>query len=121
MYARVTIFDAVEARLRGETRTWVDTESQRLERERPGYQGVLTLVDGENRRTPRIHLFDNEEHAREAHAILDGDPPASLPESSGRWGGSGRTSASARSSSATGSDAEEDGGMPVDATARALR
>lgn len=51
VYARVTIFDDVEPRLQEETWNWVQSEGRRLERELPGCQGVLTLVDAENRRT----------------------------------------------------------------------
>ena len=80
MYARVTIFDDVEPRLQEETWNWVQSEGRRLERELPGCQGVLTLVDAENRRTLRIHLLESEEHARRTNAILSGDPPPSLPE-----------------------------------------
>ena len=80
MYARVAIFDNVDPRLQEETWNWVQSEGQRMERELPGYQGVLTLVDADNRRTLRIHLLESEEHARETDAILRGDPPPSLPE-----------------------------------------
>lgn len=106
MYARVAIVDDVDPRLREETWNWVQSEGQRLERELPGYQGVLTLVDAENRRTLRIHLPESEEHARETDAILQADPSASLPEELRRGTTNGPTPGSARSSSATESDAD---------------
>ena len=76
MYARVTILDDVDPHLREETRNSVETEGQRLERELPGYQDVLTLVDGENRRTTRIHLFDC---AEALGARFTASSPASTP------------------------------------------
>lgn len=76
MFARVSIFEDVDVELQPETYEWIRTEGRRLQRELPGYEGVLTLTDADGRPVVRVNLHDTEEHARQADAILSGEPPA---------------------------------------------
>ncbi len=49
-FARVTIFDEVDLSLEKEALEWISTEELRILRALPGYQGLLTLLDHDNRR-----------------------------------------------------------------------
>ncbi len=80
MHARLVVLDDVDLGLEREWAEWSQIEGLRLSRELPGYRGVMTLVDRDNRLVVRIHLLDGEAKAREADATLNGPPPGSMPE-----------------------------------------
>ena len=80
MYARLTMFDDIDLAVEPVARAWVRTEWTRLSRQLPGYLGSVTLLDRENRRVVGLGLYDSLENLRQSNEILDGPPPASMPE-----------------------------------------
>jgi hypothetical protein len=76
----VTVFDEVDLNLEREALAWTSTEGRRISRALPGYQGLLTLLDRDNRRLLGIGFYDNAESARQAAKLLGQVRPESLPE-----------------------------------------
>ena len=80
MFARVTIFDNLDLSLEREALEWASTEGVRISRALPGYQGLLTLVDRDERRLVGIGFYDSAESARQAEELLGQVLPESVPE-----------------------------------------
>lgn len=62
MYARVTMFEDLDLAMSEKFMAWAKEDGLRLSRQLPGYQGLLTLVDRENRRLVGIGLYDTREN-----------------------------------------------------------
>lgn len=80
MHARLSIFENLDLEHEDAWRRWMGTEGLRLSRGLPGYEGLLTFVDRENRRLVGIGFYDSEENLRKADEILNGPLPDSMPE-----------------------------------------
>jgi hypothetical protein len=80
MFARVTIYDDVDLGLEREALEWASTQGRGMSGALPGYQGLLTLVDRDDRRIVGISFYEGAEDARQADGLLSDVLPESLPE-----------------------------------------
>jgi hypothetical protein len=80
VFARVTIYDDVDITLEEVALEWASTEGLRISRALPGYRGVLTLVERDDRRLVEIGFYDSVDNARRADGLLGQVVPESLPD-----------------------------------------
>jgi hypothetical protein len=80
MHARLSIYENLELEHEDAWRSWTSTEGLKLSRALPGYQGLLTFIDRENRRLVGVGFYDSEENLRKSDEIMDAQVPDSLPE-----------------------------------------
>jgi hypothetical protein len=80
VFVRLTIYDDVDLGLEMEALEWASTQGRGMSSALPGYQGLLTLVDRDDRRILGISFYESEEDARRADGLLRGVLPESLPE-----------------------------------------
>ena len=79
-FARMTIFDNVDLNLEREALAWTSTEGLRISSALPGYRGLLTLLDRDNRRLVGIRFYGTADSARQGAKLLGQMLPESLPE-----------------------------------------
>jgi hypothetical protein len=80
MFARVTTFEDVDLSLEREALAWTSTEGRRISRAIPGYRGLLTLLDRDDRRLLGIGFYGSSDDAWQADRLLRALRPESMPE-----------------------------------------
>jgi hypothetical protein len=79
MFARLTVYDDVDAELNDRAREWLQALGADPFRELPGYQGSMTLLDRDNAQLIGIGFYASAADVREAERRLPAIFEAAAP------------------------------------------